>query len=719
MDDFLLKPKQNKIINVRYALLIAVFVCVGICLANAVIYDRAYFFAIATVLIALCLFVVWFLSSNYTLKRKIFAFLVCVISSVLGAVSFSYTSFSYINENSHYGNATVSGKIVEVYTLGEDYYKIIVDDVFLNSKACSYKINMYISGENSFEIGNEIHTEAFVKPAEAQTQSSYASMVTQRIRYTAVDVTIINIEDGKISFFDSARLKIKNILRENLSYQEYSIAYALLTGDTEEISDTALQNFRYGGIAHVFAVSGMHVGFLAMVLNYLLGKLRPKPLTATIITFILFCYAGVCGFSVSSLRACIMSAVLLFTNAFGRKYDGMTGIGVSATVILLFSPFQLFTAGFSLSFSVVFALALFSRSITKKLNFLGEKISASVSAVLSAELGSIPVSILCFGYFSPLAFILNLVILPLITLIFCLSMVCVLLDLVFGVAFFSLVGLLIRLVLLINQFEFYHLVIFAITIPIGVVVYILGLAICSEYLNIKKRLKALFSLILVGIFVATTVSCTVDDMNTCKITINSNEYSQTVLIDGSKNILVVNKATFLQGYSLNNTFKRNNVRKLDYVVAQTGIDPISITDFISAYVTVGEVVYFEDEFTLDYDSLDATYKYHGLTLNDVYTENGVTFQYNEKYLLSISIDRYDLAILGVEFNEEESTQNFADYDMIGAQNYSYKFSNCKGAIWSFLSNNDGVPFPLGKSLILHGKGGKLSFFENYEKDEKI
>ncbi len=713
MDDFLLKPKQNRIINVRYALLVAVFVCAGICLANTVIYDKAYFFAIATVLIALCLFVVWCLSSNHTLKRKLLAGFVCVTSSILAIVSFSFTAFSYINDNLVYGNATVSGKVVEVYTLGENYYKLLVDDVFLNSKPCSYKTNMYVSGEYSFEIGNEIHAEAFVKPTQSQNQSSYASLVTQRIRYTAVDVTIINIENGKIGFFDKSRLKIKNVLRENLSYQEYSIAYALLTGDTEEMSDGALQNFRYGGIAHVFAVSGMHVGFLAMVLNFIFGKLRPKPLTATIISLVLFSYAGVCGFSVSSLRACIMSTVLLFTNAFGKKYDGMTGIGLSATLILLFSPFQLFTAGFGLSFSVVFALALLSRSISEKLSFLGEKLSLSISAVISAELGSIPLSILCFGYFSPLAFILNLVVLPLITLIFCLSMACVLLDLIFGVAFFSFVGLLIRLVLLINQFEFYSLVIFALTVPIGVVAYILGLVTCSEYLNLKKRLKIPLTLILVGVFMVVTIGCTIEDMNTCKFTVSSNEYSQTVLIDGSKNILVVNKATFLQGYSLNNTFKRNNVRKLDYVVAQTDIDPISITNFVSAYVTVGEVVYFKDDFTLDYGSLDATYKYHGLTVNQTLTKNGVTFAYSEKSLLSIAIDGYDLAIVGEDFNEEESTHNFAVYNMIGAQNYTSKFSNCNGAIWSFLSNNDGVPFPFGQSLILHGKGGKIIFTENY------
>lgn len=714
MNDFLPKPKQNRIINVRYALLVAVFVCAGICLANAVIYDKAYFFAVATILIAFCLFIVWILSSNHTLKRKLLAGLVCLTSGVLAVVSFSSTAFSYVNENSFYGNVTVSGKVVEVYELGEKYYKLLVDDVFLSSKPCSYKINMYVSGEYDFEIGNKIYAEAFVKPIEPETQSSYASLVTQRIRYTAVDVAINNIENGKIGFFDGARLKIKKVLSENLSYQEYSIAYALLTGDTEEISESALQNFRYGGIAHVFAVSGMHVGFLAMVLNFIFGKLRPKALTATIITLVLFSYAGVCGFSVSSLRACIMSTVLLFTNAFGKKYDGMTGIGISATLILLFSPFQLFTAGFGLSFSVVFALALFSRSISEKLSFLGEKLSLSVSAVISAELGSIPLSILCFGYFSPLAFILNFVVLPLITLIFCLSMACVLLELIFGVAFFSLVGLLIRLILLLNQFEFYSLVIFALTVPIGVIAYILGLVTCSEYINLKKRLKIPLTLVLVGVFAVVTTGYTVEDMNTCKFTVSSNEYSQTVLIDGSKNILVVNKATFLQGYSLNNSFKRNNVRKLDYVVAQTGVDPISIANFVSAYVTVGEVVYFKDDFTLDYDSLDATYKYHGLTVSQTFIKTGVTFAYNEKSLLSISVDGYDIAIVGEDFNENESTLNFALYDMIGAQNYTSKFSNCKGVIWSFLSNNDGVPFSFGQRLILHGKNGKITFNENYK-----
>lgn len=71
----------------------------------------------------------------------------------------------------------------------------------------------------------------------------------------------------------------------------------MLTGDGSAVENGLLQNFRYGGVAHIFAVSGLHIGVIYAILSFLLKRIRmPKLLRCALIFAPLLFYVGVCPF---------------------------------------------------------------------------------------------------------------------------------------------------------------------------------------------------------------------------------------------------------------------------------------------------------------------------------------------------------------------------------------------------------------------------------------
>ena len=97
---------------------------------------------------------------------------------------------------------------------------------------------------------------------------------------------------------------------DNLDKDTAAICYAMLIGDTKGVDDATLDSFRFGGVAHIFAVSGLHIGLVYGVIAFAMKKLRAnKFLSAAICIAVILLYSAVCGFTLSSVRAVIMCAV--------------------------------------------------------------------------------------------------------------------------------------------------------------------------------------------------------------------------------------------------------------------------------------------------------------------------------------------------------------------------------------------------------------------------
>ncbi|HSV63906.1 MAG TPA: ComEC/Rec2 family competence protein, partial [Chthoniobacterales bacterium] len=193
--------------------------------------------------------------------------------------------------------------------------------------------------------------------------------------------------------------------------------------------------FQQTGTLHLFAVAGLHVGIVARLLWILatVARLPRKWATGLIIPALLF-YAAITGLHTSSVRAAVMSAVLLGGFIVERKAFAFNSLAAAATLILCWDTNELFAVGFQLSFCVVGAILLLHeptfrflqrcfaadpflprslftarrRALNKGLTWLAR--AASVS--FAAWIGSLPLMLWYYHLVTLVSLVANLVVVP-------------------------------------------------------------------------------------------------------------------------------------------------------------------------------------------------------------------------------------------------------------------------------------------------------------------
>ena len=192
---------------------------------------------------------------------------------------------------------------------------------------------------------------------------------------------------------------------------------AMLWGVKGNISDSVYYAFRSCGIAHILALSGLHVSFVAGALNRLTRRALPKVKFYTSIVM-LFAYCAIAAFPSSLIRASVMSLCSLYAAAAGRRYDMPSGIAFSAIVILLADPTALYSIGFELSFGAVIMISLLMRPVTELLSFLPLPIAQMAALSVCGTLGTLPLSVYYFGTIPVLGLFANTLILPMVPFVF-------------------------------------------------------------------------------------------------------------------------------------------------------------------------------------------------------------------------------------------------------------------------------------------------------------
>lgn len=166
---------------------------------------------------------------------------------------------------------------------------------------------------------------------------------------------------------DRARGRVAKALRARIGGTEGAIAAALTVGDRSGIPAEARGALRDSGLAHLLAISGLHVGLLAGLVFWVVRlalalppqvseRIAIRKVAALCALTAAAVYLVMSGASVATQRAFIMAAVALLAVVFDRAAVTMRGVAVAAGIILLARPESLFEAGFQMSFAAVAAL---------------------------------------------------------------------------------------------------------------------------------------------------------------------------------------------------------------------------------------------------------------------------------------------------------------------------------------------------------------------------
>ncbi|MBN2789676.1 MAG: ComEC/Rec2 family competence protein [Candidatus Delongbacteria bacterium] len=228
------------------------------------------------------------------------------------------------------------------------------------------------------------------------------------------------------------RSKIINIFNEKLSYRSSNFMNAIMIGSRESLEKSTIKEFSDSGTIHLLAVSGLHVGFLLLILTFFKRILGTRISFHIVITItVLIFYVLLTGSSPSVMRAAIMSIISLLCYPMKRKMKITDIIATAGMFSLIIDPNQIFKLGFILSFTAVLSLVVIYKFITElpqinsmilrlgKFSFLFKGFLVSVSA----SIGTLPVVLYYFGKFNLFSIFINVILIPLTGLNYLLGIV--------------------------------------------------------------------------------------------------------------------------------------------------------------------------------------------------------------------------------------------------------------------------------------------------------
>ncbi|RYG17642.1 MAG: ComEC family competence protein, partial [Chitinophagaceae bacterium] len=220
--------------------------------------------------------------------------------------------------------------------------------------------------------------------------------------------------------------------------EAFAVASTLILGYRADLSSEILSSYSKTGTIHALSVSGMHVGIIYIVLNWLL-RFLDRSKGSRIFKVLLICssiwfYSLLTGFSPSILRSAIMLTVYILAKSFAKHTNGYNILAFTAFCMLLYNPFLVWDVGFQLSFLAVLGLIYLHPKIYRWLYFKqrwADWLWSSIALSVAAQLATFPLSIYYFHQF-PLYFIFsNLFILIPITLLMYLGLSILLFKLYF------------------------------------------------------------------------------------------------------------------------------------------------------------------------------------------------------------------------------------------------------------------------------------------------
>lgn len=262
--------------------------------------------------------------------------------------------------------------------------------------------------------------------------------------------------DFELSLFDKAgcfarrrlysvKASIEGRLKLITDGESFTIYKGILIGDKSELSREIKYLYKLGGISHILAISSLHITLIGSLLWGILKKLGVPVYRAGIISvFFVGLYGIMTGFGIASIRAVIMMIIMVTGTIIGRDKDLLTTLAVAFLITNIFEPARITESAGIMSFSAIFGVACGNyvirnilkyplvRSYKKKHKIKWKLISALIYQT-SIQLTMLPVTVSIYYEVFPYSFFLNLVVVPLMTLVVLSGFLGIILSIIFGV----------------------------------------------------------------------------------------------------------------------------------------------------------------------------------------------------------------------------------------------------------------------------------------------
>ena len=345
-------------------------------------------------------------------------------------------------EKSEYGSGVIGiSGVVEKVSEGTYSKRLMLKKCCINGRRLVNNIVLELSDSTSYGWSARrgdyvqvlIETEALqsglpvsdgaANPGQFDTRQYYKSLGYFYYIEKPEVVSVVRGRNQIVNWLDSLRASLKAVYGKCCTATDAGVYAAMVTGDRSDMDSTVSELFSAAGIGHILAISGLHISLIGMGLYKMLRRIFLCPMSAIISGIFVVLFGVMTGNSVSAMRAIVMFVCAVNAQVLGRRYDILSAVSLSAIILMLRNPYVITNSGFLLSFMAIAGVAVVADGFSVKwLKWL--------TGPIAIQLATLPV-ILWFYYEVPVySVFLNLIVVPLMSLIMISAFGCGLLGLI-------------------------------------------------------------------------------------------------------------------------------------------------------------------------------------------------------------------------------------------------------------------------------------------------
>jgi len=353
----------------------------------------------------------------------------------------------------------IEGRIVNIDRSGSDAVRLTLDRVVLNRMSrdrTPHKVRVSLHGagpQGGHRPGDVVMTTGHLSPPASPAepygfdfQRHAWFMEIGAVGYSRNPVVRIAAPvriDWRLWVFQQRRALSDAVQRE-IEGEAGAFAAAIMAGDRSALSQATIANLRATNLAHLLAISGLHmgllVGFIFAIVRSVFAlappvalRLPSKKIAAVCALLVGGAYLALSGGNVATQRAYIMVAVMLVAVMLDRKALTLRAVAIAATIVLLLQPEALVGPGFQMSFAATTALILVFRNLRNiDMQRLPNWLKPPLSVVLSSAVAGIATAPFAAAHFNQIAHygllanvlsvpLMGLIVVPAAVLAICLS----------------------------------------------------------------------------------------------------------------------------------------------------------------------------------------------------------------------------------------------------------------------------------------------------------
>ncbi len=358
-------------------------------------------------------------------KKYDHAILFIILGLLIGASYAQYRANSLAENLSRFQESEqtirLQGIVHDVEYAGDEKWRVTLSSVELDGQAVHGLVR--IRTREPIEHGSKIRQLVRLYPPSSAVipegfdfarYAFFHRIIAVGYALFPADIVSINKEDK--SFWAGVRQHLDSLLQEDFNKDTAAVLRALILGDRQSLSEEQSESFRRSGLAHLLAISGLHIGMITFVVfGFIrrLAALHPSlslcyPIhryAAGIAVVFAYFYIELTGGAVSMYRAFIMICFVMLAWIVERDAIRYRSIALAALVIFLARPSVVIEPGFLLSFSAVIVLIGYWQDRDwwmQHFKNLPRPIGFCIEVFITSSLISILTSALLWGHFQTL-----------------------------------------------------------------------------------------------------------------------------------------------------------------------------------------------------------------------------------------------------------------------------------------------------------------------------